>query len=310
MDAVLVVGVEGVVGANLAAVCSSSQPVIGCSDLNITTGVCPVETCPQPTVSQARELILRRGVNRVVYCGPTADSCWSPSRLTASDVARVVTWLDAATQTDVAFTLISSDAVFTGPWMFHAENSQSFCSSAQGRWLQEIEQRVLNQRPDALVVRTHAFGWGPQRPDQTQPSWLDRLVGPGGDASFAQLDCMRHASPILASDLAGFVQKAWSAGLVGVYHIAGAERTNPQQFAQRVAHQFGVGFPAIRIVPSLDNAAVGFGLGETSLQTRKVRRALGVGMPLLSEGVQRLFEQSRNGFRSQLQGTSRLARAA
>ena len=63
---------------------------------------------------------------------------------------------------------------------------------------------------------------------------------------------------------------------------------------------------------SLIDRPSGFGCGETSLQTRKIRRALGVSMPMLGEGLQRLFQQHVEGYRGRLSGqpslpTSRVA---
>ena len=48
----------------------------------------------------------------------------------------------------------------------------------------------------------------------------------------------------------------------------------------------------------------GCGCGETSLQTRKIRRALHVSLPMLEDGVLRLFQQHADGYRSRLTGHS------
>jgi dTDP-4-dehydrorhamnose reductase len=44
----------------------------------------------------------------------------------------------------------------------------------------------------------------------------------------------------------------------------------------------------------------GFGEGESSLQTKEIRKELCVAMPLLSEGLVRLREQSESGYRDRL----------
>ena len=118
------------------------------------------------------------------------------------------------------------------------------------------------------------------------------------------LDCVRHASPILVNDLIDIVTKSWNAGLDGVYHIGGAERVNPAAFAQRLACEFALRIPKPHAAESLTNRSSGFGGSETSLQTRKLRRALGISVPLLSEGLRRLRQLSLNGFRDRLGGTT------
>jgi hypothetical protein len=78
-----------------------------------------------------------------------------------------------------------------------------------------------------------------------------------------------------------------------------------------LARQFGVGYAATTNGDSLVDRTSGFGLGETSLQTRKARRALGVGLPLIDEGLERLQAQIGDGYRERLQGPSpRPARVA
>jgi dTDP-4-dehydrorhamnose reductase len=160
---------------------------------------------------------------------------------------------------------------------------------------------VGERRPDSLVVRTNAFGWSPLGDSDPQP-WLEGLINRLQLGQRPRLDCLRHASPILATDLALVLTKAWRCGLTGPYHIAGAERVNPLQFARRLAHQFALPFVADSEAEALTDRVQGFGRGETSLQTRKVRRALGIGLPLVSEGIQRLYEQHLGGHRDRLRG--------
>ena len=180
--------------------------------------------------------------------------------------------------------------------MFHAENSSSLCSSAAAQAARDVEARVLENCPDALIVRTHAFGWQPG----DKPGWIESLLTKLERGFDTDLDCTRYASPILASDLTEIISAAWTAGLSGIYHVAGAERVNPVQFASRLAEQFHLPIPLTMTMESLIGCPSGFGCGETSLQTRKIRRALGLSMPMLGEGLQRLFQQQIDGHRGRL----------
>jgi dTDP-4-dehydrorhamnose reductase len=116
------------------------------------------------------------------------------------------------------------------------------------------------------------------------------------------LDCdfISHATPILATDLAEIVNRAWDEGLAGVYHIAGAERISPLQFAQRLADHFELPWLALRDEETLNERPTGFGAGETSLQTKTIRKALCVAMPMLSEGLGRLQAQQIDGFKERI----------
>lgn len=296
VETILVAGVDSMIGANLAACLSGHQPIIGAAfRTEVAVPGCRSEVCRSSSVDAVRRLLDQATVDRVVYCGPGAEPSWSAAAPAEGDVLRVESWLSALDGHPAPFTLISSDAVFTGPWMFHSENSQSHCCSAEAEILRRIEDAVIARRPEALVLRTHAFGWSPWR-----DGWMEQLIDQLERGQLLPLDCVRHASPILVTDLIAVLQKAWQSGLTGTYHVAGAERINPVQFARKLSHVFALPFATVAGTETLTNRAEGFGRGEMSLQTRKIRRALGLGLPLLAEGLQRLHEQIEDGYRHRL----------
>ena len=310
MDKVLVAGIETVVGGNLAAGLAQQSPITGVA-LGEPVQIAGIALEPRVACSPEaiQKLVQKLRPQRVVLCGNAARSGWNggvpPNEV---DLEQASWWSAAARQSGAQLTLISSDAIFTGPWMFHAENSSSLCPSAPARTARDTEARVLENCPDALIVRTHAFGWQPGE----NPGWIESLLTKLERGFDTDLDCTRYASPILASDLTEIISAAWTVGLSGVYHVAGAERVNPVQFASRLAQQFHLPIPLTMAMESLIGRPSGFGCGETSLQTRKIRRALGVSMPMLDEGLQRLFQHHVEGYRGRLSGrtsipTSRVA---
>jgi dTDP-4-dehydrorhamnose reductase len=242
-----------------------------------------------------------------VLCGAGADSCWDEScRPKPADVAIAKAWINACQTAGCHLTLISSDAVFTGPWMFHAENSHSLCPSTESDLLRQIELHASETFADALIIRTHAIGWQ----SGTRKGWLELLLTELERGSVGSVDFARHGTPMLATDLGEVLQKCWESGLVGIYHVGGAERVSPREFAMRLADHFHLAKPAAPIAGSLVDRTIGFGCGETSLQTRKVRRALGIPLPLLDESLQKLFQQHLSGYRTRLSGQTTASRVA
>ena len=169
----------------------------------------------------------------------------------------------------------------------------------------KLAERVLgHQLSQPLLARVAA---------QQQLRFRDSCSVIGGDAWSSkrvpgnralELDPICHGTPILASDLADYLAPALDDELTGVFHIAGAERVSPYQFAKQLASAFELGTPASRTIRELAARPTGFGRGEASLQTRRFRTEYDCSMPMLSEGLARLVEQHRSGGRDRLAGQS------
>ena len=195
--------------------------------------------------------------------------------------------------------MISSDAIFTGPWMFHDETSVGHCPSAHADAIRAAEAAVLEAIPSALIVRTNTYGWSA---DPTRDGWIENLISEVQVRRLVEQDSIRHATPILATDLAAILERACLENLSGTFHVAGAERINPQVFTQRLADQFELPWLALRNETAVATPPRTFGAGECSLQTKEIRKALCVAMPLITEGLQRLVEQTENGYQEKLVG--------
>ena len=119
------------------------------------------------------------------------------------------------------------------------------------------------------------------------------------DAMAPPVDGQRYATPILAADLAELLLRAAERNLNGLYHLSGAERTNPFRLASELAAILGLSMPrnpGVHLTPPTDNGW----LLETSLDSRRARRALGMPLPMLREGLERFAQQQAAGRTQQL----------
>jgi dTDP-4-dehydrorhamnose reductase len=300
VNTILVVGVESVVGANLAAHLADRYSIIGlCAADDVRIEGCDVERLVDDEARDTSRWLRSARPDWLVYCGPESSSAWNGQaarQLTEGSAGAAGAWAAAAHAAQCPFTMISSDAVFTGPWMFHDEESLAVCRTPEAARIREAEKSVREQCPAALIVRTNAFGWSVDG----DHGWIESQLAAIESRRGLETDCIRHATPLLATDLADILERARQEQLSGTYHVAGAERVSPTQFAQRLADQFDLPWLSVRREQSLLERPEGFGAGETSLQTKKVRKALCVAMPMLSEGLGRLQAQQINGFRDRL----------
>jgi dTDP-4-dehydrorhamnose reductase len=302
VERLLVAGVDSVLGSNLAVHLADRYCVTGTSD---ATKVC-LDGCEALVVPGDSRTIHHVATSnrpdRIVICGVAGDSPWHQPHARirqSSAVAAARCWIQAARNLDVPLTLVSSDSIFCGPWMFHTETSSSYCKNPEANALRALESEMLAACPGGLIARTHAYGW-------SAPSeglgWIESIVSSLDSGQPGSFDCGPYATPILATDLADVLHRAWEAELSGVYHIAGAERTNPYRFVKVLAGVFDLAAPSGLAADPADAAGSRIVQGETSLHTRKIRHALGLPMPLVIEGLQRLRDQRTTGFDRRLQG--------
>ncbi len=296
MDKILVAGIDTIAGANIAAWLSGRHPVLGLSWRDpVSIAGCETAVCDGTSPDAARHWMQQSAAKWVIFCGSAAESSWQPeaTALTRAKCCTEVEWAAAARQAGAEFTLLSSDRVFTGPWMFHRESSTCHCESPAAQAILRLEEEVTTACPDALIVRTNAFGWGPKA--KLSGMIEATLTALREEQPFA-LDCQRHGSPILATDLAEILEQAWKAKLRGLFHIGGGERINPFRFACLLADEFNLPAWTLEAVESGDRRRE-FGAGEASLQSRKIRKVLEMPLPLIREGLARLREQHEGGFR-------------
>ncbi len=295
MQNVLVLGVDTVLGSNLALEFARWFDVFGM----FTSFAVEIDGCQTEKRPDSPDELLARvdqvAPRWVVLCGDLSQSSWLDVETPRSDVDVAQTLLDGSRNFGYRLTVISSDAVFTGPRLFHDEDAPRLGTGVFARQACQLERMLADT--SALVVRTHAYGWSPA-PDFVpgiEQLW-DRLRF----STACELDTKRYATPILASDLASLLCRAMDRELAGLYHIAGAERINPYRFGVEMAAAFGL--PSNRVHCRVEECrgAASTVPSERSLATHRARGALATPMPLVRDGLKRLAEQAEQGTPSRL----------
>jgi dTDP-4-dehydrorhamnose reductase len=298
VDKLLIAGIDTILGANVAAWLAQRYQVVGLSwGDSLAIAGCETAACERDSLDAPRKWIAAERPQWVVYCGPGAQSSWNLPAGPALDTESVPAagaWARAAHEFGCEFTVISSDAVFTGPWMFHRENSVCNCESTPARILRMIEKEVTDVYPNTLLVRTNVFGFAPTPETAGLVETVLHAVTEGEPLA---LDCMRYGTPILATDCAEILDRAYQSKLRGLYHLSGTERINPFRFACLLADQFGLPMSSLDAIETRLEDRREFGAGETSLQSRRIRKALEVSLPMVREGLARLYEQHNSGYR-------------
>lgn len=302
VDKILIVGLDTIAGANFAAALKDRHEITGvCCETQVSVAGCDSEPSVGDDPAAAVQLLQRLRPDWAIYCGPNSQWGWEPKPRTSHEaqlLRSAKAWADALGRAKIPTTVISSASVFTGPWMFHDEDSTQFCTSTAARAILTAEREFQNRLANPLIVRTHLFGWSPLgEEDGFAASLLNRLrIG-----ETSPIDCVRHAGPILATDLAEILLQTRAAELTGTIHIGGAERINPWRFATLLADQFGYPCTVCGTLDPVGERSAQFGAGESSLNCRRIRQELAIGLPLATEGIERFHAQALGDFRDQFQ---------
>lgn len=296
MDRLLITGVDGVVGANLAAVLAERCQVLGiCHRQNLSIENAQTVCAESHDHANLAQLVSEFGPQWMIHCGLFSAGSWDlPQTFDAAICQREARTVKRLAELSAAagshLTVISTDAIFAGPWMFHDEASAT-AISARAAQVKAVESAL--DGAEALLLRTHAYGWSPFKDQSQLAERLWRSISTGTELA---ADGRRYATPILATDLAELIERAYSVKLQGLYHITGAERTSAHRFALQMANAFGLPSPRIMPVSCLEPTTPD-AHEETSLNSRRARRALEMSMPLLYEGLSRFAQQAENGWR-------------
>lgn len=291
---VLVTGVDNALGANLALHLATRLAVVGFSRNRPVS----LEGCDTIFWEPANATDVARRVRQVspqwiLHCGPIACGSWdTPENLPdgSQETATSLQLARLAADAAIRLTVISTDAVFAGPRIFHDEDAVSTNSQPLAQAARQVEQAL--QAMPALVVRTHAYGWSGAG---AEPGFAERAWQALTDGLPRWFDPNDYATPILATDLAYLLWRAYQGGLTGLRHIAGAERVSAYRFVQELAAVFDLPscpLPSERVVSEPSAPLLS---QETSLNTRRAQRELQQPMPLLREGLERFARQLHSG---------------
>ena len=289
MDKLIVVGVDTAAGAGIAQALKDRCEVQGISfRADVDSEGCSTQFVRRGDCAGLVAAVEAIEPDWLIYAGSLSAANWD---LPASDSAwehepAMAEALVAATRRLMARLIaLSSDAVFAGPKMFHEESEPTTSTHRAASSILQLEQILT--AGGALVARTHVYGWAP---GGVEPGLVERIAQSLMDAAVPPIDGWRYATPILATDLAEFLLRAAERNLTGLYHLSGAERTNPYRLANELAAILGLSMPrnlTVHLTPPADNDW----LLETSLDSRRARRALGVPLPMLREGLGRFAQQ-------------------
>jgi len=296
-----ITGISGLLGANLALEASGRFEVAGCYRRHPIAhpGVAamPLDVLDtgglERTVRRLRPdvVIHTVGMSSVDACEVDPELAWRLNVETTRGVARVTR------AAGVRLLHISTDHLFDGEQAWRTESDVPIPLNTYAKTKAEAERVVLDEHPDALVIRTNFYGWG----TSLRASFSDWILAALNDGRALTMFTDVYFTPLLINDLADAIFGLAARGVTGLLHVAGEERLSKCDFAGRLAEVFGYSAAAIQPTTVARAGLQAPRPRDMSLKSGKAERVLGRSLPGAGAGLDRLRKLGEAGWSRSLQ---------
>jgi len=236
--------------------------------------------------SATRRLLADLRPDTIIHCAAATNVDWCEENAKQAEAVNVqasAVLAEIAASLKARFIYISTDAVFDGKKGSYVETDEPAPLNVYAKSKLAGEWATERADPRVLVVRLNIYGWNVQKKDSLA-EWVLRGLEEGRQVpGFTDV----FFTPILVDDLAPILFTMLQQELTGIYHVAGSERISKYDFARRVAKTFG--FDPAQVTPCQvkDVNLKAPRPRDISLNTEKIRIALGRSMPDVDSGLSR-----------------------
>ena len=193
----------------------------------------------------------------------------------------------ASKDSKVKLVHISTDHLFDGELAYASEKEKKVPVNVYGRTKSHGEDVVLDIHPDALVIRTNFFGWGPSY----KPSFSDKILKSLERSTPIQLFDDVYYTPISVACLRESILALLEKNAFGVYNVTSSERISKYEFGCRLADVFGFAKTLIEPVSIESKTGLTQRPKDMSLSNHKLSVFLSKSIPSLKEQILALKEE-------------------
>jgi dTDP-4-dehydrorhamnose reductase len=194
---------------------------------------------------------------------------------------------------NIRFVHISTDAVFDGTKEgFYTEEDEPSPPGTYSRTKLDGEDAVKQVNPQAIIARVNFYGWSLGGRRSLGEFFVNHLSEGKNVHGFTDI----IFCPMLVNDTARLLLEMLQKGLSGLYHVVGPRPMSKYRFGLEVARRFGLREDLIspRSVEASELTAQRS--HNLWLSTHKLSTDLGHEIPLFSTGLAEFYTQFRQGY--------------
>lgn len=241
--------------------------------------------------SQSEIVIHTAGLTNVEECEAKPDLAQHLNVELSANVAQ------ACAELGLQLVHISTDHLFSGEAPLVDEAHPVAPRNVYGRTKVEAEFRVLEAHPQALVIRTNFYGWGPSYRRSFSDVIIDALRAGGELTLFQDV----FYTPILIETAAQATHDLIKLKGGGIFNVVGDERISKYEFGLKIAKDFNLDSSLIKPGFLIDQVFLVQRPHDMSLSNQKICQMLGRKLGGVDEHIARLHQQELNGFAREIQ---------
>jgi dTDP-4-dehydrorhamnose reductase len=204
------------------------------------------------------------------------------------EVAKIVS--DVCQKNNIDLIFISTDHLFDGSVPNVSENHVKNPLNCYGRTKSLGEDYIHFNNPNALIIRTNFFGWGPSYRQSFSDFVIDNLRKGTGITLFNDV----FYTPILINTLVDTVMALYLKNANGIFNVVGNDRVSKLEFGLELAKVFGLNLDLIKEGSINGNKQLVKRPKDLSLSNSKANRFLKKEIVNLSDQIARLHDSERN----------------
>ncbi len=190
---------------------------------------------------------------------------------------------------------ISTDHLFDGTVSYFSELNKKNPLNNYGISKSEGEDIVIKSNPDALVIRTNFFGWGPSY----KPSFSDKIINDLENNRKLKLFDDVYYTPISVDILKKKIKLLIKRDLNGIFNICSNDRITKFEFGLMLAKTFGYNKNLIEPVSIDGFSNLTKRPKDMSLSNHKVSTTLAITIPSIMEQIE-ILKKQRNKHKERL----------
>jgi dTDP-4-dehydrorhamnose reductase len=293
---ILVTGVSGLVGVNLAQEMTSRYEVVGVDRGKLVNAPFKVIKADLSELRGVDSILDATQPRWVINCAALADleACENdPDAARRLNVDLPAQLAKSCWDRGLAFVHVSTDAVFDGEkdGAYTEDDAPSPLGVyAQTKW--EGEKAALGEHPRCIIVRVNFYGWSLGGRRSLAEFFVNNLMNQKSMSGFTDVTFC----PMLVNDTARIIVKMLNKNIAGTYHLVGAQAMSKYQFGVEIARKFQMNEGDISPKSILSSSLTARRSLNLRLSTHKLSTALGESLPHFSTGLDEFYTQYAQGY--------------